>query len=324
MVRKIKIFASLFVASTALLIGAATAQTVNETWPSRPIRSFLYGERTVIEWSGGPAVQSITDAAGDPLPYDRQGQYYRIDVPLDSFIIQTATAKYFFSKFKLTKIDAANLAAPVVLPLPAPAPELKAANTAAPAAIEAKAPPQPSAPARTVNGVMSAEVEEMQKQLRDLKDALKAAAGSPNADRRQLHAVVDQINDLNGKLATKSLKTIAFTFEPRKTTIDTASAKAKSLIPAANAAERINIRGYTESDIDSPRFAAIALERASNVKKFLIENGVPAEKITVAGRGSGGFVADNSTEAGRAKNRRVEIELVESGLKLHAMEVTKK
>ena len=55
----------------------------------------------------------------------------------------------------------------------------------------------------------------------------------------------------------------------------------------------------------------LSLERAESVRDYLVARGVRGDAIQVAGRGEHEPIADNSTEAGRAKNRRVEIFLGE-------------
>lgn len=50
--------------------------------------------------------------------------------------------------------------------------------------------------------------------------------------------------------------------------------------------------------------------RAASVKKYLVEKGVAADRITTEGKGSSQPIADNKTAAGRTKNRRVEIRSV--------------
>jgi OOP family OmpA-OmpF porin len=46
------------------------------------------------------------------------------------------------------------------------------------------------------------------------------------------------------------------------------------------------------------------------VKNFLVEKGVEKNRIYTEGKGSTQPVADNKTREGRAKNRRVEVEVV--------------
>ena len=47
--------------------------------------------------------------------------------------------------------------------------------------------------------------------------------------------------------------------------------------------------------------------RAETVRKYLISQGVAADRITVRWRGEEEPIADNNTAAGRAMNRRAEI-----------------
>ena len=48
-------------------------------------------------------------------------------------------------------------------------------------------------------------------------------------------------------------------------------------------------------------------QRAQFAKAYFVSNGIPENKIEVSGKGELQPIADNSTEVGRAKNRRTEI-----------------
>jgi OmpA-OmpF porin, OOP family len=50
--------------------------------------------------------------------------------------------------------------------------------------------------------------------------------------------------------------------------------------------------------------------RAAAVKAYLVSKGVDANRVYTEGKGEASPVASNSTRAGRAKNRRVEVEVV--------------
>ena len=54
----------------------------------------------------------------------------------------------------------------------------------------------------------------------------------------------------------------------------------------------------------------LSLRRAKAVRDYLISLGSDSSKIEVIGEGEKKPVADNKTEEGRAKNRRVEIEVI--------------
>ena len=74
----------------------------------------------------------------------------------------------------------------------------------------------------------------------------------------------------------------------------------------------LSIVGHTDSTGTDAINDPLSLERARSVRDYLIDRGVPASHIQVAGRGDREPVADNGTEAGRARNRRVEIFLREA------------
>ena len=52
------------------------------------------------------------------------------------------------------------------------------------------------------------------------------------------------------------------------------------------------------------------MRRAEAVKAFLVSKGIERNRVYTEGKGKKQPVADNRTKEGRAKNRRVEIEVV--------------
>jgi outer membrane protein OmpA-like peptidoglycan-associated protein len=74
---------------------------------------------------------------------------------------------------------------------------------------------------------------------------------------------------------------------------------------------RITIVGHTDSTGTDAINQPLSVERALSVRDYLVTRGVAAGRVETFGRGDREPVADNSTEAGRAKNRRVEIFLRE-------------
>jgi hypothetical protein len=57
----------------------------------------------------------------------------------------------------------------------------------------------------------------------------------------------------------------------------------------------------------------LSQRRAEEVRTYLIERGMPADRITAVGRGESQPVASNDSPEGRAMNRRVEIILPRAG-----------
>ena len=72
---------------------------------------------------------------------------------------------------------------------------------------------------------------------------------------------------------------------------------------------KIELSGYTDnigSDKDNQKLSEA---RAKSARDYLISIGCKAENITAIGYGSKNPVETNSTDEGRAKNRRVEIKI---------------
>jgi outer membrane protein OmpA-like peptidoglycan-associated protein len=72
----------------------------------------------------------------------------------------------------------------------------------------------------------------------------------------------------------------------------------------------IQIAGHTDSTGTHAYNMKLSEQRAASVKSFLAGRGVPAQRMQTVGAGPDHPIADNSTEAGRAENRRVEITIV--------------
>jgi OOP family OmpA-OmpF porin len=69
----------------------------------------------------------------------------------------------------------------------------------------------------------------------------------------------------------------------------------------------VDVVGHTDSTGPEEYNEQLSLRRATSVKNYMVEQGVDAGIIDVSGKGETMPIADNSTRAGRAQNRRVEI-----------------
>ena len=70
--------------------------------------------------------------------------------------------------------------------------------------------------------------------------------------------------------------------------------------------------GHTDSIGSVAYNNKLSLRRANAVKAYLVSKGIEANRIYTEGKGESQPIADNKTKEGRAKNRRVEIEVVGS------------
>ncbi len=75
----------------------------------------------------------------------------------------------------------------------------------------------------------------------------------------------------------------------------------------ANPRHTITLTGHTDNIGSEKANLALGLRRVMVIRELLIDAGVPFQQIDVISRGESQPLADNSTEEGRLKNRRVEI-----------------
>ena len=68
--------------------------------------------------------------------------------------------------------------------------------------------------------------------------------------------------------------------------------------------------GHTDAIGGDPYNQKLSVKRAESVKAYLVTKGIEPNRIYTEGKGKKQPVADNKTAEGRAKNRRVEIEVV--------------
>ncbi|TFG78911.1 MAG: OmpA family protein [Flavobacteriales bacterium] len=73
---------------------------------------------------------------------------------------------------------------------------------------------------------------------------------------------------------------------------------------------KFTIDGHTDSTGGAKTNQKLSEERAYSVMNYLIEKGVASNRLQAAGYGEDRPLADNNTNAGRATNRRVEINLI--------------
>jgi OOP family OmpA-OmpF porin len=74
---------------------------------------------------------------------------------------------------------------------------------------------------------------------------------------------------------------------------------------------RIKIGGYTDNSGDAQHNQTLSQDRANGVKDRLVALGISPDRLEAQGYGEQFPVADNSTEAGRAANRRVSVRVTQ-------------
>jgi outer membrane protein OmpA-like peptidoglycan-associated protein len=72
---------------------------------------------------------------------------------------------------------------------------------------------------------------------------------------------------------------------------------------------KMSIAGHTDNSGKPEKNQALSVARAESVKKYLVSKGVAENRLTATGYGQDQPIADNTTPAGKAKNRRVEFKV---------------
>ncbi|WP_435261155.1 OmpA family protein [Tenacibaculum sp. nBUS_03] len=69
----------------------------------------------------------------------------------------------------------------------------------------------------------------------------------------------------------------------------------------------IQVTGHSDNTGNKDRNMKLGLQRANSIKTYLIKNGISSQKITATSKGQNNPISDNTTEEGKAKNRRIEV-----------------
>ncbi|MEA4984346.1 hypothetical protein SDC9_35399 [bioreactor metagenome] len=120
-----------------------------------------------------------------------------------------------------------------------------------------------------------------------------------------------EVKEETKKVFTKALQGIQF--EAGKDVIKKTSYPILDMIAdimKLNPAYSLEINGHSDSQGDDNKNLELSQKRADAVKLYLVGKGVNENRMTSKGYGETMPVADNSTAAGRAKNRRVEFKVV--------------
>jgi len=72
------------------------------------------------------------------------------------------------------------------------------------------------------------------------------------------------------------------------------------------------IVGHTDSSGDETYNLRLSERRAQSASTYMVSQGLPASRIQIVGRGENEPIAGNDTDAGRQKNRRIEVAIIAS------------
>lgn len=129
--------------------------------------------------------------------------------------------------------------------------------------------------------------------------------------KKELEAIQNaQVETINDGQAIKVTFESGILFATNSSTLNSASRTALTQFANSlnsNPDTNVQIQGHTDSTGNDNINVPLSRERAASVEKFLVGQGVQTNRMTIEGFGSSQPVADNSTAAGKAQNRRVEV-----------------
>lgn len=123
-------------------------------------------------------------------------------------------------------------------------------------------------------------------------------------------AQVVSAKELLDELNANGFITLYINFDTGKADLKTdglATVKEIAAMLKSSAALKLAVEGHTDNVGDAAANKKLSEARARSVMNAIVAAGIDATRLSAAGYGQEKPVADNRTEAGRAKNRRVEL-----------------
>jgi outer membrane protein OmpA-like peptidoglycan-associated protein len=124
--------------------------------------------------------------------------------------------------------------------------------------------------------------------------------------RAQLNNVLQTQETARGLIVNMSDVLFAFNQYALKPDAREALAKVSGIL-LSYPGLKVQVEGYTDNVGSEQYNQKLSEQRADAVRDYLVSQGVPAANVTSTGYGENDPVADNSTAAGRSKNRRVQL-----------------
>ncbi len=121
------------------------------------------------------------------------------------------------------------------------------------------------------------------------------------------------VNAAEQSVIDNALKNRIIEFESGKAVLTpTGTQILDEMVVALNKVQGKNVKivGHTDSQGNPQKNQDLSLQRAEAVKQYLTTKGIAPTRLSTAGLGSTKPVADNATDEGRRKNRRIEFDVL--------------
>lgn len=259
------------------------------------IHPFIYGKHTLIEFKSPPFGLTVKDEHGIAVGYTKEGRYYSLDRKLDYFTLSAGGREIAFS--------IAPQEEPPLGPLVDPQ-EMASTETAAIAS-----PVQLQAHERQRSIQDDPIFRAMRDQLKQYRQFLQKAESSEKITGDELESLSKKLDGLDKKMAN-GVAIVHVHFSNHAVNPPINDNTLMIALDAAKHADRINIYGRTSAVVAGKKDARIARNRAANIKKFLVDNGIKEYRINVSSLAEGDFIVSPKLKGADALNRRAAIELI--------------
>lgn len=288
------------------------------------IQAFDMDGNTVLHMTDAEVRKpAVFDVRGQALQYKTMGQYVVLPGTHSLVRIQANGAISEVSRREASPVATSSVTARQQTPAPVTLPPLQSPDaygkpapaiaSTAPAPVYAeprtvayadrRAAPAPVSPYSAYGAkpsldesVANDELTLIRKELEELKALLSRQRPQPALRAKPAAAQSD-------------ITVVSVSFKFNSTSFEPPANLQETLREFAPLADKIAVRGFTDSSQYSQPNLAIATSRAQSARRYLVRTGVEEDRISTSAQANGGFVADNSTNEGRAQNRRVEIEM---------------
>lgn len=163
---------------------------------------------------------------------------------------------------------------------------------------------------RAENERLNREIDRLKADLSRVQAELAASKGNEQACSAKLAKINQTLDQIEQRMAEVGTALLRVNFGYSSAKFDPTPEIGEAMVSAGMKAKRINIRGHSDNTGSVEANRVLAMTRAVSAKKYLTERGIAKGKVYVFSRGSSEPVGDNSTEEGRAQNRRVDVEFI--------------
>lgn len=254
---------------------------------------YLYGGKTLLELPRSGYGITVKDKNGETIKPEIIGKYARFDKKLEWFTVEFNGKKATYNliqKINENKLDESNYVT-------------TKAYTSEPVVATSSKPN---------DAELDALIADSDRQLTYIQNELDRLKIEINNETTNFEPYYQRLALLKARLNETSSALVIVTFDYNKSNFEIDENTGKLLIIAASSAEKVIIRGRTDSIKPSTINSKVARKRAESARNYLVAHGISSKKIKILSLPSGDFVVPSVTDDTKAENRRVEIEITNS------------